>query len=148
MKLKDNNGILYPRKMKIGNLIVTGTPGSGKSYLIGKIGGWPGEVGIDISQNKWWTVEPLSHRPREVHFSFPFVGGAQSHTVYDECWETAAEFPEVDWEKIQIPKKKTFIFAANWRARFVFDFILPPSGWIIKQREKRLASADKRVMDM
>lgn len=147
MKLKKKNGILYPGKMKIRSWIVTGTPGSGKSYMIEKIGGWPGEIGIDLSMNKWWTVEPLTHRPREVHFAFPFKGFDQRLPVYDELWHETQKYPDVDWKRIKIPQKKKFILAPNWRARFVFDFILSPPAWILKQRMKRYASTDKRPMD-
>lgn len=148
MKLKEKNGISYPGKMKTRSWIVTGTPGSGKSYMIDKIGGWPGEIGIDLSMNKWWTVEPLTHRPREVHFVFPFKGFDQSRSVYDEVWQETQKYPDVEWKRIRIPHKKKFILAPNWRARFVFDFILPPPAWILKQRMRRYASADKRPMDM
>ncbi|MBF0194196.1 MAG: hypothetical protein HQL71_06535 [Magnetococcales bacterium] len=147
MKLKEKKGILYPGKMKFRSWIVAGTPGCGKSYLIDKIGGWPGEVAIDISMKKWWTVEPLSHRPREVHFSFPYDGMKDRFTVYDDRWSDADKFPKVDWDSIKIPNKKKFILAPNWRARFVFDFILPPPEWILKQRKQRYESADKRPMD-
>lgn len=133
--------------MKIRSWIVCGTPGSGKSYLIDKIGGWPGEVGIDLSADKWWKVGPLAYRPREVHFAFPFVGFDQSLTVYDELWQQAEKFPDVEWNRIRIPQKKKFILASDWRAAFVFDFILPPPAWILRQRRKRFASEDKRQMD-
>ena len=44
-------------------VLLVGPPGSGKSYLIEKIKGYPGEIGIDISQDKWWAVEAL--KPHE-----------------------------------------------------------------------------------
>jgi hypothetical protein len=147
MKLKNKNGILYPAKMKTRSWIVTGTPGSGKSYMINRIGGWPGEIGVDIAMRKWWAVEPLTHRPREVHFAFPFEGLDKSYPVYDEIWQKYQKYPDVDWSRIRIPQKKRFILAPNWRARFVFDFILSPPAWIKKQRVKRYASLDKRPMD-
>lgn len=134
--------------MAIGSWIVVGPPGCGKTYLIDQIKGYPGEVGIDISEKKWWSVEPLTHRPREVHFAMPFIGHDEACSVYDEKWQGLSEFPELDTDRIQIPSKKKFILAPNWRARFVFDFILPPPGWLCQVREKRLASDDVRLVDM
>ena len=148
MKLKDLNGILLPAKMKVGSWIVVGPPGCGKSYLIEKIGGYPNEVAIDISEKKWWTVEPLTHRPREIHLALPFKGFDGGFSVYDEKWKDVKEFPELDFDRIKIPHKKKFILAPNWRARFVFDFILPPPGWLYEARKKRLASDDVRLVDM
>ncbi|MEA3410784.1 MAG: serine/threonine protein phosphatase [Pseudomonadota bacterium] len=148
MKLTDCHGISYPAKMKFGSWIVAGPPGSGKSWLIDRIGGYPGEVGIDISQDKWWTVEPLTHRPRELHFAFPFKGLKDALSVYDEPWRGRSEFPELDFDRIRIPKKKKFVLAPNWRARFVFDFILPPPTWLFENRKRRLSSGDVRLVDM
>jgi hypothetical protein len=148
VKLKDRKGIPYPAKMKFRSWIVAGAPGCGKSYLIQRIGGYPGEVGIDISQDKWWTVEPLTHRPRELHFAFPFKGHRDALPVYDECWNGLQDFPDLDFERIRLPKKKKFILAPDWRARFVFDFILPPPDWLFDNRKQRHDSGDLRLVDL
>ena len=149
MKLKEENGILYPTKMAFGSWIIIGPPGSGKSGMVKKIGGYPDEICIDISQEKWWTVEPLTHRPRELHFAFPFKGYEEKGLpVYDELFKEMDEFPELDFTRVQIPHKKKFILAPNWRAKFVFDFILPPPAWLLENRKKRLSSGDTRLVDM
>ena len=148
MKLQDRNGILFPAKMKFRSWLVAGPPGSGKSYLIGKIGGWPGEVGLDITMKKWWAVEPLTHRPREIHFALPFKGVAERYSVYDEKWRRVEKLPELDVSRIKIPGNKKFILAPNWRARFVFDFILPPPNWLYEVRRDRLRSGDTRLVDL
>ena len=148
MKLKERNGVTYPAKMRYRSWIVLGPPGSGKSYLIEKIGGFPGEVGIDISMKKWWAVEPMTHRPREIQLAFPFKGFDEGLSVYDERWQGMQSLPEVDFERIKIPRKKKFILAPNWRARFVFDFLLPPPRWLYRRRQERLSSADVRLVDM
>jgi len=148
MKLKERNGILIPAKMKYRSWIVLGPPGAGKSHLIDRIRGWPEEICIDVSQKRWWAVEPLSHRPREIHLSLPFQGSDQGLCVYDDRWREAGEYPEPELERIRIPHKKKFILAPDWRARFVFDFILPPPAWILKKRRERLASDDMRLVDM
>ena len=148
MKLKARNGIPYPAKMKRSSWVVVGPPGCGKSYLIQRIGGYPGEVGIDISQDKWWTVEPLSHRPRELHFAFPFKGLSDALPVYDDCWKVSQDFPELDFQRICLPKKKKFILAPDWQARFVFDFILPPADWLLDKRKQRHDNGDLRLVDL
>ena len=148
MKLKDYKGIPLPAKMNIDSWVVAGPPGSGKSHLIKKIGGYPGEVALDITQKKWWGVEPLTHRPREIHFSLPFRGVESSVPVYDEVFKDQQAFPQLDLERIRLPKKKKFILAPNWQARFVFDFILPPPAWLFKMRKKRLKSGDDRLVDL
>ena len=128
--------------------MVVGPPGCGKSCLIQQIRGYPGEVGIDISQDKWWTVEPLTHRPRELHFAFPFKGRRNALPVYDECWKGLQEFPELDFQRIRLPQKKKFVLAPDWRARFVFDFILPPADWLLDNRKQRHDSGDLRLVDL
>ena len=148
MKLKDRNDIPYPAEMKFRSWIVLGPPGCGKSYLIRRIGGYPGEVGIDISQNKWWKAEPLAQRPRELHFAFPFQGHSSALPVYDECWKALRELPALDYQRIQLPQKKKFVLAPDWRARFVFDFILPPAEWLLDNRNKRHDSGDRRLVDL
>lgn len=148
MKLQDRRGVLFPAKMKFRSWIVAGPPGSGKSYLIQKIGGWPGEVCLDITMKRWWAVEPLTHRPREVHFALPFKDADQRYPVYDDKWLGAKKLPELDVNQIRIPTKKKFILAPDWRARFVFDFVLPPPEWLFEVRRKRLESGDPRLVDI
>ena len=78
----------------------------------------------------------------------PFKGLEGGLSVYDERWKNTEKFPELDFERIKIPHKKKFILAPNWRARFVFDFILPPPRWLYENRKLRLASDDVRLVDM
>lgn len=150
MKLKKHNGIYLPEAMKTKNWIVTGTPGSGKTYLMEKVHGYPGEVCINISIKKWWTVQPLAQRPREIHLSLPFVGHKESLPVYDDIWSKTSpkDLPEVDFDKIRIPKKKKYFFSADWRSRFVFDFILPPPKWTFETRQNRLNKGDEKLVDV
>ena len=147
MKRQIQNGIEFPAKMKYNSWIVVGPPGSGKSHMIETIRGWPGEVCIDITMKHWWSVEPLAHRPREVHFSLPFKGTDERYAVYDEKWIDLKSFPELDVSRIKIPKKKKFILAPNWRSRYVFDFILPPPEWLLRTRQRRNTLGDAREVD-
>lgn len=148
IKLKKYSGILYPAKMKRRSWIVLGPPGSGKSWLIDKIGGWPGEVCLDICRKNWWSVEPLAHRPREIQLALPFKGYDEGISVYDDRWKGMNVFPDLDTDRIRIPEQKKFILAPDWRARFVFDFILPPPTWLYNIRMARLSSDDVRLVDM
>jgi hypothetical protein len=52
---------------------------------------------------KWWAVEPLTHRPREIHFALPFKGIAERYPVYDERWLEVKELPRLDVDRIKIP---------------------------------------------
>ena len=45
-------------------------------------------------------------------------------------------------------KKKQFILAPDWRARFVFDFLLPPPAWLSAIRRDRFNSGDARLVDI
>lgn len=150
MEYKERNGIYLPKSMKLKSWIVTGTPGCGKTYLIEKIHGVPGEICIDISMKKWWSVPPLAQRPREIHLSLPFTEFKEAHPVYDDLWSKIEpkSLPAVAVDEIRIPKKKKFFFSPDWRARFVFDFILPPPQWIYKTRRKRLKAGDEKLVDV
>jgi hypothetical protein len=147
-KYKTRGKIWIPEEMSVWSWIVTGTPGAGKTYMMGQIGAIPGEICIDIAMKKWWKVPPLAQRPREVHFALPFVGYERSYPIYDEIWTDAEELPRVDLDRIRIPKKKNFILAPDWRARFVFDFIIPPPRWIYETRRRRFAMGDTRLEDV
>ena len=128
-------GVAVPRGVRFRQLIVTGPPGSGKSSLIQKLGGWPEEGCIDLAQDHWWRSRVLAFRPREVHFRIPFKGFRDSHTVFDRAWLDAPT--PVDYGQIQIPPGKLWFFQTNWRARFVFDFQLPSPGRIYTIRKAR-----------
>lgn len=148
LKTKDSGGILYPAKMKRRSWIVAGPPGSGKSFLIKRIGGYPGEIGVDVTMKKWWSIQALAERPREIHFALPFQGYKGSTSVYDDKWKEVKKLPELKLEKIRIPHKKKFVLAPDWRARFVFDFILPPPLCLFKIRRKRKKKSDLKLVDM
>ena len=147
-KYRQKGPIWIPRDMKVGSWIVTGTPGSGKSYLMEQIGAIPGEVCIDIARKKWWKVPPLAQRPREVHFALPFKGHKESYPVYDDIWTRAEKLPVLDLKRIRIPKRKKFVLAPDWQGRFVFDFILPPPDWVYEARRLRFARGDTKLVDI
>ena len=130
-------GLAVPRGVRFRQLIVTGPPGSGKSSLIQKLGGWPEEGCIDLAQDHWWRSRVLAFRPREVHFRIPFKGFRDSHTVFDRAWLDAPT--PVDYGQIQIPPGKLWFFQTNWRSRFVIDFQLSPSHQIYTIRKARAA---------
>ncbi len=135
--LQDIKGIPFPKSVKYRQLIVTGPPGSGKSQLIRKIGGWPEEGYIDLTLDIWWRAQALSLRPREVHLGLPFVGHEEALTVFDREWLEAAPPPEIDYARILLPPAKTHFLSTNWRARFVFEFLIPPVAKILEGRLDR-----------
>ncbi len=117
-------GIAVPAAVRFRQLIVTGPPGSGKSALVSKLGGWPEEGFLDLASD-WWHDRMLTFRPREVHLGIPFVGHPTSQSVFDKAWLEAPT--EVAVQSIRIPPSKQGFFSLDWRGRYVFDFqLLPP----------------------
>ncbi len=148
LKLKEKKGIYLPGKLKNKTLLVAGPPGSGKSHLLKKIGGWPGEICINPTIDKWWKLPDLNPRPREIHFSLPFHKEKECHPVYDQRWRTVSALPDPIFKEVRVPKKKKFFWSPNWRARMVFDFILPPPDWTLASRAGRRESGDERLVDV
>jgi hypothetical protein len=143
--LQQYRGIAFPADMKLHQLLVTGPPGSGKSTLIRKVGGWPEEGYIILSANRWWAARMLSLRPREVHLGFPFLGFEEAMTIFDSEWMEAHSDPVLDLDRIRIPPPKRRFYQRNWRGRYVYEFLLPPAHWVFEQRQMRARRKTHRV---
>jgi hypothetical protein len=138
-----HKGVAYPRSVRFREIIITGPPGSGKSSLVQKLGGWPEEGSIDLAMDHWWRSRILTFRPREVHFAIPFRGVRQSLSVIDPAWLATPAL--IDFRRIQIPPGKGRFFEFNWRARYLFDFQLPPLEQLYSIRKNRSAKESHRV---
>ena len=142
-------GVFFPAGMKFRQLIVTGPPGSGKTRMINKIGGWPEEGFIDLTLKGWWRAQPLSLRPREVNLGLPFVGCKEPLTVFDQDFLAPPEPLEVDLDCILLPPQKTHILSTDWRRRFMFEFAIPAPEqileWRLARRRKESHPIDENV---
>ncbi len=130
-------GVLFPPEVKFRQLIVTGPPGSGKTTLISRIGGWPEEGYIDLTLKGWWKAQSLSLRPREIHLGLPFVGREEALAMFEPDWLSSWDRLELDPDRIELPPPKRFLLSVNWRARFVFEFLLPAPETIFRLRQER-----------
>lgn len=132
-------GVPFAPDVKFRQIVVTGPPGSGKTTFVERIGGWPEEGYIDLTFKGWWRAHSLNLRPREIHLGLPFRGQADALAMFEEEWLCAWEHLVLEPERILLPPTKRFFFSVDWRARFVFEFLLPDPERIFAQRKARAA---------
>ncbi len=143
--LKIINGISFPKRLDKRKLIITGPPGTGKTTIVNSIGGWPEEGYLDISTPDWWKSPVLFHRPREIHFGLPFVGFENAVPVYDTDSLDESMFLELDLLRIPLPPPKTSLFSADFRGKFVFEFVLLPPEKTFELRKLRARAGTHHV---
>lgn len=136
-------GIPFPPGERFREIIVTGPPGSGKTYLMSLLGGWPEEGYLDLALEKWWRSRILTFRPREVHLGIPFQGHEASLAVFEEAWLKSPT--PIDYDRIQIPPEGGGILRTNWRGKYVFDFQLPDPEIIYAKRQERISKSNHPV---
>jgi len=138
--LQDIQGLAFPAEHKFRQFLITGPPGAGKSTLVGNIRGWPYEGYVDLSLANWWRIQALTFRPREVHIGVPFKGVNAALTVLDDEWIDNCQTLEIDFARIRIPPQKTWFLGVDWRNRYTFEFLLPPSEEVCQDRINRAKS--------
>ena len=57
--------------------------------------------------------------------------------LFDEEWLEALEPLRLEYSRIWLPPPKTHFFSTDWRARYVFEFLLPPAEEILRWRLER-----------
>ncbi len=142
-EIKEIRGIYFPKEMDEHRLIITGPPGSGKSTILTQIRGWPEEGYIDISSQGWWKHSSLSFRPRELHFGLPLVNMDKTLPIYEI--NEFEENLEIDFGRIQLPPRKSGLFAINWSRRICFEFLVPPAEILFEYRIKRASKGTHHV---
>lgn len=135
--LQNLRGIHMPIGLEFLQLVVTGPPGAGKSHYIEQIRGWPNEGYLDLTQKGWWKDQSLLFRPREVHLGLPFRNIEEALTVFDKEWLKQPVPPELELARIKIPPARRYFFQSDWRARYIFEFLIPNPTTIYEQRLAR-----------
>ena len=124
----DIRGVRFPRGVTFNQIVVTGPAGSGKSGLIRRLGGWPQEGFLDLSQRGWWASRCLSYRPCQVHLGFPRVAAGEN---------LSSGFAYVEPSRLVMPAMRRSLFLPEWRRRLCFVVLLPPPNDVFVARCKR-----------
>lgn len=131
-------GVDLPVGLEFRQLIVTGPPGSGKTYYINRIRGWPNEGYLDLTRKGWWKDRSLIYRPREIHLGIPYQEIKEALAVFDQEWlDLESDALKIDYPRIRIPPTSHSSFSTNWRDQYIFEFMLPDPEVIYERRLKR-----------
>ena len=135
--------IPFPEGVNFRQIIVTGPPGSGKTTLVEKLGGWTEEGYLDLAQRNWWRSQILTFRPREVHFGIPFERYEDSFAVFEPEW--LASPSDIDFDRIQIPPEGRGVLGTDWRQKYIFDFQLIAAERIYALRRERVGQGSHPI---
>jgi len=143
-EVKSIKGIDYPADVGFRSLLITGPPGAGKTTRVETLGGWPGEVFLDLTRRNWWRDRTLTMRPREVHLGLPFVGHAEGLALFEEPQRETDHFV-FEAQRLQLPPPRRRFNPVDWRRKFVLEFLLPPAEEVLAVREKRAVAQTHTV---
>ncbi|MBF0400279.1 MAG: ATP-binding protein [Magnetococcales bacterium] len=133
---KEHKGLLFPPDLHLHRLLVVAPPGTGKTTLIRRLGGWVEEGCVNLANNRWWQDRSLAFRPRELHLLLPFVGLSEACSVYDPLW--LHNPTPLDFRRIHVPPPKNHLLAPDWRVKLVLEFLLPPPEQVFARRQDRV----------